>query len=101
MASEHRSRATIVDDLDPLNCSLNRQSWLEWEAGVKHLFAAGTSAQVRAALLRAGLFCGACPILEACEANAVAGGHTGIAGGKIFVNGRERTKPYAPSKVMA
>lgn len=74
----------------------------KWEMRAEEVFAAeGSRAACRAANAEAEMLCKGCPLLEACAKNARATRYTGIAGGRIFINGRQRLTPSVPTRIVA
>jgi hypothetical protein len=84
------------------NCRFNMSVIAEWEARAEETFGVGsTKSQCRSACAQAEMLCGGCPLMEACAAEAKASHYTGVAGGRIFVNGRQRVTPSAPARIDA
>jgi hypothetical protein len=84
------------------NCKKNISVVMEWEERAEHVFAAGGSkAQCRIACAEAEMLCKGCPLMESCAQEAKASHYTGVAGGRIFVNGRHRLTPSSPARIVA
>ncbi|WP_099020887.1 hypothetical protein [Mycolicibacterium palauense] len=84
------------------NCKKNISVVMEWEDRAEHVFAAGASkAQCRIACAEAEMLCKGCPLMESCAQEAKVTHYTGVAGGRIFVNGRHRLTPSAPARIVA
>jgi hypothetical protein len=84
------------------NCRSNMSVIAEWEARAEEAFGVeSTKAQCRSACAEAEMLCKGCPLMESCAAEAKASHYTGIAGGRIFVNGRQRLTPSAPARIDA
>ncbi|EHB48759.1 hypothetical protein MycrhDRAFT_5600 [Mycolicibacterium rhodesiae JS60] len=84
------------------NCRSNMSVIAEWETRAEEAFGAeSTKAQCRSACAEAEMLCKGCPLMESCAAEAKASHYTGIAGGRIFVNGRQRLTPSAPARIDA
>ncbi|WP_342314809.1 hypothetical protein LIX17_25570 (plasmid) [Mycobacterium avium subsp. hominissuis] len=84
------------------NCRTNIGVITAWEDRVEHVFAAGGSkTQCRVACAEAEMLCKGCPLMESCAQEAKASHYTGVAGGRIFVNGRHRLTPSSPTRIVA
>lgn len=84
------------------NCRTNIGVIAKWETQAEDVFAsAGNKAQCRTACAEAEILCKGCPFVQSCAEKAKSGQYTGIAGGRIFVNGRNRLTPSAPTKIVA
>lgn len=90
------------------NCKKNVGVLVEWEdtdgepGRASRVFAEGGSkAQCRIACAEAEMLCKGCPLMESCAQEAKASHYTGIAGGRIFVNGRHRLTPSSPTRIVA
>jgi hypothetical protein len=84
------------------NCRTNISVIEKWENHAEEVFAAqGTKAQCRVACAEAEMLCKGCPLLESCAQEAKASHYTGVAGGRIFVNGRHRLTPSNPARIVA
>jgi hypothetical protein len=84
------------------NCRSNMSVIAEWETRAEAAFGVeSTKAQCRSACAEAEMLCKGCPLMESCAAEAKASHYTGIAGGRIFVNGRQRLTPSAPARIDA
>lgn len=84
------------------NCKKNMSLLMHWEDRVEDVFAAGGSkAQCRIACAEAEMLCKGCPLMESCAQEAKSSHYTGVAGGRIFVNGRHRLTPSSPVRIVA
>lgn len=84
------------------NCRTNIGVIAHWEDRAEHVFAAGSSkAQCRTACAEAEMLCKGCPLMESCAQDAKDTHYTGVAGGRIFVNGRHRLTPSSPARIVA
>ncbi|WP_413783429.1 hypothetical protein, partial [Mycolicibacterium obuense] len=84
------------------NCKKNISVVMDWEDRAEDVFAAGASkAQCRIACAEAEMLCKGCPLMETCAQEAKTTHYTGVAGGRIFVNGRHRLTPSAPARIVA
>ncbi|AQA06968.1 hypothetical protein BVC93_31210 (plasmid) [Mycobacterium sp. MS1601] len=90
------------------NCKKNVGLLVEWEDSdgepgrASKVFAEGGSkAQCRIACAEAEMLCKGCPLMESCAQDAKDSHYTGIAGGRIFVNGRHRLTPSSPARIVA
>ncbi|MGJ6127370.1 hypothetical protein QN239_32850 [Mycolicibacterium sp. Y3] len=84
------------------NCRTNIAVITDWEDRVESVFAAGgNKAQCRVACAEAEMLCKGCPLMESCAQEAKASHYTGVAGGRIFVNGRHRLTPSSPTRIVA
>ncbi|RFZ10370.1 hypothetical protein DSM43518_02284 [Mycobacterium marinum] len=87
---------------DVPNCRTNIGVIAAWEDRTEAVFAAGGSkSQCRVACAEAEMLCKGCPLIESCAQEAKASHYTGVAGGRIFVNGRHRLTPSNPTGVAA
>ncbi|BBN50813.1 hypothetical protein [Mycobacterium avium] len=84
------------------NCRTNIGVISAWEDRAEEVFAEGSSkTQCRVACAEAEMLCKGCPLMESCAQEAKASHYTGIAGGRIFVNGRHRLTPSSPTRIVA
>lgn len=84
------------------NCKSNISVIEKWEIQAESVFAAdSTKARCRSARAEAEMLCKGCPLLEGCARNAQTTQYTGVAGGRIFVNGRHRLTPSSPARIVA
>lgn len=84
------------------NCRTNIAVLQNWEDRAEDVFAAGSSkAQCRIACAEAEMLCKGCPLMESCAQEAKDSHYTGVAGGRIFVNGRHRLTPSSPARIVA
>lgn len=84
------------------NCRSNISVLMKWEDQAEEVFAAdSTKAQCRVACAEAEMLCKGCPLLESCAQEAKDSHYTGVAGGRIFVNGRHRLTPSSPARIVA
>lgn len=84
------------------NCRTNIGVISAWEDRAESVFAAGgNKTQCRVACAEAEMLCKGCPLIESCAQEAKASHYTGIAGGRIFVNGRHRLTPSSPTRIVA
>ncbi|CQD02022.1 hypothetical protein H7I87_03130 [Mycobacterium timonense] len=84
------------------NCRTNIGVISAWENRAEEVFAAGgNKTQCRVACAEAEMLCKGCPLMESCAQEAKASHYTGIAGGRIFVNGRHRLTPSSPTRIVA
>lgn len=84
------------------NCRTNIGVIAAWEDRVEEVFGeSGNKAQCRVACAEAEMLCKGCPLMESCAQEAKASHYTGIAGGRIFVNGRHRLTPSSPTRIVA
>lgn len=96
-----RAGAPVAAANEP-NCKKNISVVMEWEDRAEVVFAAGGSkAQCRVACAQAEMLCKGCPLMESCAQEAKATHYTGVAGGRIFVNGRHRLTPSSPARIVA
>ena len=87
---------------DVPNCRTNIGVIAAWEDRAEDVFAAGGSkAQCRIARAEAEMLCKGCPLMESCAQDAKDTHYTGVAGGRIFVNGRHRLTPSSPARIVA
>lgn len=96
-------RASVVKPAANVpNCKTNIAVLLNWEDRAEDVFAAGSSkAQCRIACAEAEMLCKGCPLMESCAQEAKDSHYTGVAGGRIFVNGRHRLTPSSPARIVA
>lgn len=98
----HRRGAAPAPAVNVPNCQTNMRVVLDWEDRAEDVFAAGASkAQCRIACAEAEMLCKGCPLMETCAQEAKTTHYTGVAGGRIFVNGRHRLTPSAPARIVA
>ena len=84
------------------NCGGNLEVITKWEERAEVVFAEGGSkAQCRAANAEAEMLCKGCPLLESCGRDAKDNHYTGIAGGRIFIYGRQRLTPSRADRIVA
>lgn len=83
-----------------LNCRARPEVISKWERSAEAIFLHGSRPQARAALAEAFQFCRDCPLAHQCAKTAKSQGYTGLAGGRIFVDGRNRSKPSRPRRVL-
>jgi hypothetical protein len=83
------------------NCRKRPEVLLKWEQVAEETFDTGTREQARAARVEAEMFCKGCPLSEMCAETANSTGYTGLAGGRIFVDGRRRANPSHPVRIVA
>jgi hypothetical protein len=84
------------------NCKTNIAVLLNWEDRAEDVFAAGSSkAQCRIACAEAEMLCKGCPLMESCAQEAKDSHYTGVAGGRIVVNGRHLLTPSSPARIVA
>ncbi|MFN6548131.1 hypothetical protein [Mycolicibacterium nivoides] len=96
------SRPAVKPAADVPNCRTNIGVIAQWEDRAEQVFAAGGSkAQCRVACAEAEMLCKGCPLMESCAQEAKASHYTGVAGGRIFVNGRSRLTPSVPTRIVA
>jgi hypothetical protein len=101
VAAPRRAGATPAGVPVP-NCRTNIGVIAQWEDRAEHVFAAGGSkSQCRRACAEAEMLCKGCPLMESCGQEARSSHYTGVAGGRIFVNGRHRLTPSGPTKIVA
>jgi hypothetical protein len=85
----------------PTNCRAQPDVLIKWEQRAEQTFSTGSRAQTRTALAEAEMFCKGCPLAQSCAETAKSTGYTGLAGGRIFVDGRHRSKPSLPGRTVA
>jgi hypothetical protein len=85
----------------PTNCRTQPDVLIKWEQSAEATFSTGSRAQVQAALAEVEMFCKGCPLARSCAETARSTSYTGLAGGRIFVDGRHRSKPSRPSRTVA
>lgn len=84
------------------NCRTNIGVIAAWEDRAEEVFAVGgNKTQCRVACAEAEMLCKGCPLMESCAQEAKASHYTGVAGGRIFVNGRHRLTPSSPTRIVA
>lgn len=84
------------------NCGGNIELITKWEEHAEIVFAEGGSrAQCRAAHAEAEMLCKGCPLMEKCARDAKENHYTGIAGGRIFIYGRQRLTPSRADRIVA
>lgn len=83
------------------NCATNTEVRDRWEKFAGDVFTTGTRAQTKSALAEAEMFCKGCPFADSCASDAKTTRYTGIAGGQIFVDGRQRSKATNPVRIVA
>jgi len=84
------------------NCGGNLEVITTWEEHAEIVFAEGGSkAACRAANAEAEMLCKGCPLMETCARDAKDNHYTGIAGGRIFIYGRQRLTPSRADKIVA
>ncbi|KAA1249867.1 hypothetical protein F0Q45_12745 [Mycobacterium simiae] len=84
------------------NCRTNIAVIAQWEERAEAVFAAGgNKSQCRIACAEAEMLCKGCPLMESCARQAKVSHYTGVAGGRIFVNGRHRLTPSSPARIVA
>ncbi len=93
--------ATPAPEAKP-NCGGNLEVITKWEDQAETVFAEGGSkAACRAANAEAEMLCKGCPLMETCARNAKDNHYTGIAGGRIFIYGRQRLTPSRADRIVA
>lgn len=84
------------------NCGGNIELITKWEEHAEIVFAEGGSrAQCRAANAEAEMLCKGCPLMDKCARDAKENHYTGIAGGRIFIYGRQRLTPSRADRIVA
>ena len=84
------------------NCGGNLEVITTWEEHAEIVFAEGGSkAACRAANAEAEMLCKGCPLMETCARDAKDNHYTGIAGGRIFIYGRQRLTPSRADRIVA
>jgi hypothetical protein len=84
------------------NCGGNIELITKWEEHAEIVFAEGGSrAQCRAANAEAEMLCKGCPLMDKCARDAKENHYTGIAGGRIFIYGRQRLTPSRADRIDA
>jgi len=84
------------------NCGSNFAVILQWEDAAEVVFAeTGSKQQCRRASAEAEMLCKGCPLAQMCAAEAKDSHYSGIAGGRIFVNGRARLTPSRADRIVA
>jgi hypothetical protein len=83
------------------NCRTGEPVVEKWETQAEDVFSYGTRAACRDACAEAEKLCKGCPLMVSCGAGAKERGYTGVAGGRIFVNGRHRLTPSNPARIVA
>lgn len=84
------------------NCGSNIEVITKWEEQAEIVFAEGGSkAACRAANAEAEMLCKGCPLIESCARDAKDNHYTGVAGGRIFIYGRQRLTPSRADRIVA
>jgi len=98
-----RAAATQSPSEAKPNCGgSNLEVIITWEEQAETVFAEGSSkAACRAANAEAEMLCKGCPLMKSCARDAKENHYTGIAGGRIFIYGRQRLTPSRADRIVA
>ena len=84
-----------------INCRSEFDTVRFWEDQAERIFTSGTMSRAREACAEVGAFCKGCPLVDRCAETARDTRYTGMAGGRVFVDGRHRVSPSHAARIVA